>query len=226
VTSGQNGPNERRRLAALLRERRGATMVEFAIIAPVFLLFLFMLFQVAYDQYLGVVLQATVQNLAHQIQIGAAAGESESSFMTDQYCKGTGQSGVLLGCNSLYLRVQRFDATSCTTSNAEDVYNATQGTLPVQSGTLQLGLYFNASGGGSGGNVGPTACTTNTGAYCDAGPNETVILTGIYLSPSLIMGLIPGTSYRYNNSSVVAQIAGVGFQTENYTATVSGSPAC
>jgi hypothetical protein len=228
--SGQNGPNQRQRLVELLRARRGSTMVEFAIIAPVFLLMLFLLFEVAYDQYLGVVLQATVQNLAHQIQIGAAAGESESSFLTDQYCTGAGQSGVLLGCNNLYLRVQHFDSTNCTTSNQEDVYNATQGTLPVDGTgngkTLELGLYFNGSGGGSGSTLGPTNCTTNTGAYCDAGPNETVILTGIYVSPSLIMGLIPGTSYQYNHSSVVAEIASVGFQTENYTASVTGSPAC
>jgi len=214
--------SRRRGLATLLRERRGATMVEFAIIAPVFLLMLFFVFEVAYDQYLGVVLQATVQNLAHQIEIGNAAAETEGTFLTDQYCK-TG-TGTLLGCNSLYLRVQRFQtSTTCT-----DLYNATQGTLPVDgSGNLDLGDYFNAAGASSSTALGPTNCTSSTNlAYCDPGPNETIIVTGIYVSPSLIMGLIKGASYSFNNSSVVAQIASAGFQTENFAATVTGSPTC
>jgi Flp pilus assembly protein TadG len=199
-------------------------MVEFAIIAPVFLLVLFLVFEVAYDQYLGVVLQATVQNLAHQIQIGDAAGETEASFLNNQYCANTNQTGTLLGCNNLFLRVQRFNPSKTCT----DLYSATQGTLPVDASGLELGDYFNAAGGGQGAALGPpTTCTTNTGiAYCDAGANQTIILTGIYVSPSLIMGLIKGSAYSYNKALVVAQIASVGFQTENFSATVSGSPAC
>jgi hypothetical protein len=209
MESGRHG------LATLLRERRGSTMVEFAIIAPVFLLMLFFVFEVAYDQYLGVVLQATVQNLAHEIQIGAAAGDATGpSFLAADYCPPG--SAPLLGCNNLFVRIQHFDSANCT-----DIYNATQGTLPVDSPssgkTLELGLYFNANGTGAGTQLGPTGCTVNSTAYCNAGPEETIVLTGIYVSPSLILGLIPGASYSYNNAQVVAHIAGVGFQTENFT---------
>jgi hypothetical protein len=208
-----------------VRERRGSTMVEFAIIAPVFLLVLFLVFQVAYQQYLTVVLQATVQNIAHEIEVGGAENLTDATFLKTVYCSGANNSGGLLGCNNLYLRIQRFvPATGCT-----DVYNVTQGTLPVAgSGNnlqLELGLYFNVNGAGQQGKLGPSDCSGTASDFCNAGPAETIILTGIYVSPSLILGLIPGTSYGYNGSSVTAAIASVGFETESFAATTQ-TPAC
>lgn len=67
-----------RTLAALLRDRRGATLVEFALISPVLLMTILGLFEMGYNYYIQAQLQGAIQKAARDSTIESAIGNSQA----------------------------------------------------------------------------------------------------------------------------------------------------
>jgi Flp pilus assembly protein TadG len=207
----------------LTRDKRSAITVELAIVAPFFLTFLFMLFEVAYDQFIQGVLESTTQYTAYQVQTGNANATSAQTFIDNNMCPNA--IAHLLGCNNLYVRVQQFNASAC-----QDFYDATSGNIPVSGGVLQLGDYAGETTG-IGGNVGPTNCENTSGGstgngFCNAGPNEYILMTAIYIMPTFLYALIPGQSYSYGGHLIRAALATTAFYTENFTPPTANTSPC
>jgi Flp pilus assembly pilin Flp len=64
-------------LRAILRDERGATLVEFALIAPVLLMTLLGLFEMGYNYYIQAQLQGAIQQAARDSTIESAMGNAE-----------------------------------------------------------------------------------------------------------------------------------------------------
>ncbi len=205
------------RLRAFARERRAAHLVELAIVFPVFLTFLLLLFEVAYDQFIQSVLESTLQYTAYQVQVGNTMNTANGkTFIDNDLCPNA--LAHTLNCGNLYVRVQAFSTAACS-----DVYQATNGALPVVGGLLQLGDYVGETAG-AGSNIGPTACGgTNTG-FCNAGASQFIIMTAIYVAPTFLGDLFAGHAYKYNSNYVHAALATSAFVTEPFTATTQTSP--
>jgi Flp pilus assembly protein TadG len=206
--------NRRRGFA---RDQRGVAMVEFAICAPVFFLMLFFVFEVAYDMFLQEVLNSALAFTARQMQVGEtqqATATGPNSFDAAYFCP---NAFGFLNCENLFVRVEVIDssfANGCT-----DLYQATTGDLPVSNGTLQLGSFTNEDGIGKGAKISAVpACDLSTGqGYCNPTNSQLVILSAIYVAPSFLNGLLPGTqAYKYNSQYVRAQLATSAFQTEDF----------
>jgi hypothetical protein len=215
-------PSPRRRLPSFWvfrGDRRGVSAVEAAIILPVFLAFLLILFEVAYDQFVQGLLESALQITAYQVQVGntenATDGADGPTFISKVVCPSA--IAGLLNCNGLYVRVQQFNTSACT-----DFYSAVNGTLPITGNKLELGYFIGLqSPGSNSGTVGPTNCesnSTNAGVgFCNPGPNEYIIMTAIYITPSFIYALLPGQGYTFGGSFVHAALATSAFYTENFS---------
>lgn len=203
----------------LHRDRRGAFALEFAMVAPVFLLALLFIFSIGYSLFMQSVLDNATQVVARQIQIGPNDAANAAAFITNDLCPNT---YGLLDCNEIYVRVEQINTLSCT-----DYYNATSGTLPVESGALELGRFAGESGNGAGADLGPTDCATpnSTTGFCNAGPNEAILITTIYVPPSFMDGLLgTANTLTYNGSAVSPLLATAGFETENFQSAISAAP--
>ncbi len=213
------------------RDRRGVTLVEMAIIMPIFLVFLFMLFEVAFDQLMQGELESALHYTAYQMQVGntenTTFGPNGQTFIDQEFCPNA--IAHLLVCSSLYVRVQRYDPNGCS-----DFYPATAGSLPISGSNLELGDYSGdhtipVSNNGA---VGPTSCELNSPSgpqgigFCNPLPSEYIIMTAIYVSPSIIAGLLPGQAYSFNGSLVHPAIATTAFYTEAYTAATTVPLQC
>ena len=64
-----------RRFPPLLRDQRGVTIIEFALIAPVLMLMLMGLFDLSYNMYTTHMLQGAIQHAARNSSIEGAAGK-------------------------------------------------------------------------------------------------------------------------------------------------------
>ena len=198
-----------RALRAASDDRRGATMLEFAIAGPVFLLMLLLTFEISYDLFLQGVLDNALQLTARGMQVGSSQTATATNFVSTYFCPNT---YGLLNCNDLFIQVQEFNPsnTGCT-----DLYDATSGDLPVNGQVLQLGNYVNGAGAvGSGAGVGPTSCLKNVG-FCSPGPNEMIVATAIYVAPSFLQGLVTDT-ISYGGRNVRAEFSTAAFQTEAF----------
>ncbi len=218
-----------RRPAALWRDNRTTTLMEFAIVGPLFMILLLLIFEVAYDQFEREVLESTLDYTAHEDAVGSYQGVlSGSAFVSSDFCS---NDYGLLNCNNVYVRVQEFvPSQSCY-----DLYQETTGTLPVaQSGgkwSLQLANFVSASGTGTGGvatAAGDSCITTNSATgFCNAEPSELVIMTAIYVVPSFVTALMPAAyTYTYNGHYVRAPFASEAFYTEPYTASSTAGTQC
>jgi len=217
----------RSRLPASWRSTRASVMVEFAIVGPVFILLLLVVFQVAYDLFLQEVLDSTLAVTARQMQINAtqsATATGSTSFATGYFCP---NSFGFVNCNNVFVRVETV-STALTDSSCLDVYQMTTGQLPVTNGQLGLASFTSNTGLGTGAAVPASSCDTNSGTgYCNPAGQEFVILTVIYVGPSFLNGYLPGTqAYRYNGHLVRAQLASTAFETEDYTALASRPSPC
>ena len=213
----ERSPTDRVRLARcrtpLSADRRGAFALEFAMVGPIFLLALLFVFNVAYDLFTNEVLNNAVQTTARQMQTGTApVATSQSQFVSTVVCPNT---YGLIDCNNIFVRVEQIDTNTCS-----DFYDATPGTLPVVGGSLQLGDY-----GGAGSDTGPSQCATGNAAtgFCNAGPNEAILISMIYTAPSFI-GQLLGTVVTYNGASVTPLLATAGFETEGFAPLGASNP--
>jgi len=202
--------------------KRSAFALEFAIVAPIFLLMLFVVFEVAYDLYLQEVLDSALAVTARQVQVGSTLGSSESTFVSTYFCK---NAGNLLNCNNLYVRIEQ--VTLQGNNTCDDFYDATTGSAPIQNGTLELGYYYNGAGQkGSGNDVGPTECETpgSDPAFNIAGASQCIVMSAVYVAPSFLNGLVLNR-IQYNGSYVRTMFSTAAFITEPFTATAA-TPTC
>ena len=208
--------------------RRAVFAIEFAIVAPVFLLLLFVVFEVSYDLFMQEVLNNTLQYTAREIQIGNTQGGASATFVRQNFCPA---DGGLLNCNSVYLRIQALDfapgsCSNLSNSSTGDVYDATSGQLPVTNGVLQLGDFYSGAGDpGSGAPVGLSPCATpnSSSGFCNAGPSQMVLLTAVYVAPSFLDGLVLNR-LEYNDQYIRGQLATAAFVTEPFASTSPVNP--
>jgi Flp pilus assembly protein TadG len=103
---------------------RGATAVEFALIAPIFLATLIAIFEVAIFLFAQQYLQTAAAEVGRQFMTGQAqaAGLSEQDYIKNVICP---KIQTLFNCNSLMVNVQTYSSFS-TANSAEPVltYNA------------------------------------------------------------------------------------------------------
>ncbi len=175
---------------------------------PVFLMLLFFVFNLAYDAFIQAILEATLALTAQQVEVGNTTAATSANFVSNYVC--TNDAG-LLGCNNLFIRVETFAPAEC-----EDFYQATTGTPPVAGGQIELSDYMGTAAG-SGGNLGPTACSTSgTTAFCDPLPAQQIILSAVYLTPTFLSGLLPGGGYSYGGKLYHVAFTTIAFETENF----------
>ncbi len=99
------------------RNRRGATVVEFALVAPVFFALLFAILETAILFFAGQVLETITQESARMIMTGQAqsAGYQQADFQA-YVCK---QIPALFTCNNIYIDVQSYPAFSNITNSSQ-----------------------------------------------------------------------------------------------------------
>ncbi len=230
---------------AIAAQRRGAVIIEFAFVGPIFFLLLFVIFDVAYVKFMQGVLDIAVQSVARQIQVGATSGTAGPPATPAATTGAQLQSAYvcpatlgLLNCGNLYVRVESIDQTTASLCpggyGAKDLYDATDGKLPASNGVLLLGLYSNGAGYGTGAG-GPTFCEVSGEAgsktspgYCVAGGSGAgapvmIILSAVYISPSFVGNLLPG-AMSYNGSTVQAVFSSAALITEGFNET--GTSTC
>lgn len=202
------------------RDRRGAFALEFAMVAPIFFLLLFVVFEVSYDLFMQEVLDNALQSAARTVQIGKTQSATSSNFVSTYFCPN--DSG-LLNCNNLFVRIQEvtFTKGSCTNLSSTtigDYYDATNGQTPISGGVLQLGDYYSGAGTvGTGSNVGLSPCgsANSSSGFCDAGASEMILMTAVYVAPSFLDGMVLN-KVQYNGQYVRAQTATAAFVTEPF----------
>lgn len=219
------------RVRTCLQDRRSSFALEFAMVGPVFMVFLFVIFEVSYDEFLQEVLDNALQSSARQVQIGNTQGATSATFVNRYFC----QYGIgLLNCNNLFVQIQQisFSSSSCPNSSSpaqpSDFYEATANNGPsVSSGQLQLGAHFSGAGtAGSGGSDNHSPCATagSISGYCNAGPQEFILMNAVYAAPSFVGALMPN-HVTYNGNYVRPIYSSVAFVTETFSSS-SPSNAC
>ncbi len=209
-TSGISGRPRGRKGAArkhgLARDRRSTVALEFAILAvPLFVFMLFIL-ELSYDLFTQEALDAGVHQAARQIQTGNAQNaQNANDFITKYLCP---DLHGLLECGSrVYIKVTKLGFTG-----SQDFWTYTDGKIPTVGNTLNLVGY-------------------QSGDFCNSGPSQLLLVSAIYIGPSLVGGLLPRLfSVTYNGSPVHATLSTTGMVTEGYppVGVISGgaAPSC
>jgi Flp pilus assembly protein TadG len=218
------------KLLQLKLDRRGSFALEFAIVAPVFLVLLFMVFEIAYDEFMQEVLDNTLQSSARQVQIGNTQSATTATFVQNYMCP---YDSGLFNCNNLFVRIQEvtFTPGSCSdvtnaASATGDFYDATTVGLPLSNGVLQLGGFYNgagAQGNGSTLNLSPCATASSGSGYCNVGSQQFILMTAIYVAPSFLNGLVLN-HITYGGKYVRAMMSVAAFETEPFTGTTTLTP--
>jgi Flp pilus assembly protein TadG len=103
------------------RNRRGSTVVEFALIAPVFFGLLFAILESALFFFADQTLESVAQNSARMILTGQAqtAGYNAAQFKAQYICPTGSLASVLFNCANVYIDVQSYPAFSNITINSQ-----------------------------------------------------------------------------------------------------------
>jgi Flp pilus assembly protein TadG len=98
-----------RQLSGLRRSQRGATAVEFALIAPIFLATLIAIFEVALFLFAQQYLQTAATEAGRQFMTGQAqnSGQNEQQFIQSVICP---QIQTLFNCSSVMVNVQSYSS--------------------------------------------------------------------------------------------------------------------
>jgi hypothetical protein len=223
----------------LKNDRRAGLMTEFAIVGPIFFILIFMVFDFAYNAFSQAALDSALQATARQIQVGqtqatgAAQATTEALLVSNYMCP---NAIGLLNCNNIYIRVESIDQTACPGGvNAQDLWYATDGSLPLTYSGNIASLNLTLYGGSGTGYAGPTNCqnASSTSGFCVAGPSINapvlIVLSAVYVQPSFLGRLVPNT-VSYNGNTVRAQFSSAAFITEGfvsqYTPTNGSASTC
>jgi len=181
--------------------RRGATALEFAILAFPFFLLLLFLFELGLDFYVQLALDYAVQEGARKLQTGAGnAAASSDIFKNDCLCPPV---AAFLNCSQLTLNVYPVPNSSPTGGTGDFYTNALTGagSLPINNGTVSTGAWN---------------LTTGTA-------NQLMFMQAIYTSVSVVGILLPQMSAISGSGRVHVTTSSIGFINEPFTA---GSKVC
>lgn len=216
TASGQAGFMRRlwQRVRRRLAERRALALVELAMIGPVFLIGVLVLFQFAYLFLSQQLLEIATESAARSIMTGNAQGNSMSSggsptatssvFVTNVLCP----AALYLKCSNLLVNVEQ-----------------------VPSGDDYFALAAPAIASGT------SVITTNL-SFCNGQSGNFMLLNVYYLAPIWIFGSMPFIgpiwpgALKYGGSTVIPLYAAAAFADEQFTlpnsltSNTSGSGAC
>jgi hypothetical protein len=177
--------------------RRGATTLEFAIISIPFLTFVLFVMELSYCLFTQEVVDSALHLAAHQIQTGNAQNATNGNDFITKYLAPK-LSGLLSPAN-IYVQIKRVSPNT-----NQDYYSFTTGSLPMSGGSLDLSGF-------------------SSGSFCNSGPAQMVLISAIYIGPSIVGGLLPNIlSVHYNGGLVDATLSTVGVITENYPPAAGG----
>ncbi len=167
--------------------RRGATALEFAILAVPFWLFLLFLFELGMDFYVQLALDYAVQEGARRLQTGGGnAAASAAAFKADCMCPPV---AAFLNCNQISISL-----FPVTTSDYYLNAKTGAGSLPITNGVLSTsGFSF-----GTGTAVQP------------------MFLQAVYTSVSIVGGLLPIMSAVSGSGRVHVTTSSIGFINEPF----------
>ena len=183
--------------------RRGVATLEFAFAAGPFLVATFFTIALSLHLFKQEALDTGLHMAVRQLQTGNAQNLSNgNAFVTNYLCPAVSS---LLACGNISVNIQQL-----TFSSGQDYYNYTTGGLPISGGSLSL-----------------TSFASNK--YCNSSPNQFILVTAIYTTPSILATLLPNVfSVSYNGGQVDAMMSQVAAITENYPVQPppgSGTPA-
>jgi Flp pilus assembly protein TadG len=180
------------RIGRLLRTRRGATALEFAILSLPAMLFLLFLFELGLDFYVQLALDYAVQEGARRLQTGAGnAAPSAAAFKADCMCPPV---AAFLNCNQITVTVYPLTA-------ADYYLNAQSGagSVPMAGGVL----------------------STSAWSFSTSGAATPMFIQAIYTSVSAIGLLLPSMSVSTGSSRVHVTTSSIGFINEPFGTSTS-----
>jgi hypothetical protein len=178
--------------------RRGATALEFAVVAVPFLTVTLFLFDLSYMLFTQEVLDGALHAAVRQVQTGNAQNALSGNDFINKYL--APQLSGLLSPANVYVQMKRLSPTA-----NQDYYNFTTGKLPMTGGSLDLSNF-------------------SSDKFCNSGPAQMLLVSAIYVGPTFIGGLLPNVlSVYFNGTLVDATLSTVGVITENYPPAAAGS---
>jgi Flp pilus assembly protein TadG len=199
-------------------DRRGAVVLEFAILAIPFFIMVLGVCEISFDLFMQEAMDLALQSGARQMEIGAATNSksagSETAFVQNFVCNTT--AGRLLICGNIHVKVEvlQIDSQSLLSAVDFEICSSCNGSLPLDGNQLDLSTY-----GGSGG----------ASVFCTAPPGSLILVSGIYVGPTFLSGLLPGLfNEYYNGSPVHAVLSQVGVASElfNVKQGTGAAPQC
>ncbi len=188
----------RRSVCALVANRRGASALEFAIVAVPFFTLVLGTMEVGYDLFVQAALSNAVNTAARSVQVGtaqvSATGKAEASWVTSAVCPAL---GGLLNCGQLYVTISG-----------------------IPSGTGQNYYTYLAANPPS-----LAAMTSSADTVCTGAAAQMMILRAYYLGPTFLGLLVPGWSQVSpvsTGSRVHVTYASAGFVNEYFTGGETG----
>jgi hypothetical protein len=182
--------------------RRASAALEFALVMIPFMMLLLFVIELAYDMFTQEVLDSTLYLAARQIQTGNAQNALSGSDFVAKYM--TRNLTGLLSPANVYVHVQQVPS-----GTGQDYYDFTSGGLPSSNRSLNLTGFA-------------------SGSFCNAGPTEALVISAVYIGPTIIGGLLPNVlSEYYNGAPVHATLSTIGVVSEHFptAAAQSGSAA-
>lgn len=173
--------------------RRGSAAVEFALVGMPFCVIVFLIFAISLHLYYQELLDTGLHLAIRQMQTGNAQNVANGdAFVASYLCPAMGN---LVACGDVHVRVDKL-----TFATGQDYYNNTTGRLPLKGNALDLSGFSSAG-------------------FCNTGSSQFVLLTAIYVAPTLVGGLLPNIfSVSYGGLQVDAIMAQATTYTENYAA--------
>ena len=186
------------------RARHGVVGLEFALLSIPFFMFVLFVFELSYDLFTQEVLDYALQRaVAHTLARGNAANLTDGSGFIDNFlCK---DFGGLLACNGaekhIYVKVQKFTAATQKSGGTTDYFDITTGKLPMAGNVLDLSSYLASS------------------SFCNAGSDQFVLVSVIYVGPTFVGYLLPNiiSVTLSDGSQAHATLATAGINTERFS---------
>ena len=184
--------------------RRGTAAVEFALVGLPFCIIVFLIFAISLHLYYQELLDTGLHLAIRQVQTGNAQNVvNGDAFVGSYLCPAMGN---LVACTDVHVRVEKVSF-----AKGQDYFNVTTGKLPLNGKALDLSSFGN-------------------GSFCNAGSSQFLLLTAVYVAPTLVGGLLPNVfSVSYGGSQVDAIMAQAATYTEDYVAQPGagrGAPPC
>jgi Flp pilus assembly protein TadG len=109
------------RLKKLARSEKGLATIEFAFIAPIFLLLMSVMLETGLMAFTEYVLQSGVQRAAREVKVGIAQNSSYSAAdFKNKICT---LAGIIIDCNKVYVYLKPAASVTALHADLSDPYN-------------------------------------------------------------------------------------------------------